>query len=157
MLRALEGEAPITLGEGFTPFVHARSLSAKYGLDRLYIKDESLNPTNWFKARGQSAAITRAKYLGVETVSVPSAGNAMAAYAARAWLHAKVFLPKDVKVPFVRECRLYGADIENLTDFRFCTIRQIRTKALVETRIEHADVRPRSTSSDQSILLSAAA
>jgi len=97
------------------PLVHARSLGAKYGLDHLYIKDESLNPTNSFKARGQSAAITRAKYLGVETVSVPSAGNAgnaMAAYAARAGLHAKVFLPKDVKVPFVRECRLYGADIQ---------------------------------------------
>ncbi len=115
MMPIFDGEAPITLGEGFTPLVHARSLGAKYGLDRLYIKDESLNPTNSFKARGQSAAITRAKYLGVETVSVPSAGNAgnaMAAYAARAGLHAKVFLPKDVKEPFVRECRLYGADIQ---------------------------------------------
>ena len=115
MMPLFDGEAPITLGEGFTPLVHARSLGAKYGLDRLYIKDESLNPTNSFKARGQSAAITRAKYLGVETVSVPSAGNAgnaMAAYAARAGLHAKVFLPKDVKEPFVLECRLYGADIE---------------------------------------------
>jgi threonine synthase len=85
------------------------------GLDHVYIKDESLNPTNSFKARGQSAAITRAKYLGAITVSVPSAGNAgnaMAAYAARAGLHAKVFLPKDVKPPFVLECRLYGADVE---------------------------------------------
>jgi len=115
MMPLFDGEEPITLGEGFTPLVHARSLGARYGLDRLYIKDESLNPTNSFKARGQSAAITRAKYLDVETVSVPSAGNAgnaMAAYAARAGLHAKVFLPKDVKEPFVRECRLYGADIQ---------------------------------------------
>jgi threonine synthase len=107
-------ETPVTLGEGFTPLLHARSLGAKYGLDRVYIKDESLNPTNSFKARGQSTAITRAKYLGVETVSVPSAGNAgnaMAAYAARAGLQAKVFLPKDVKPPFVLECRLYGADV----------------------------------------------
>ena len=115
MMPLFDGEDPITLGEGFTPLVHARSLGAKYGLDRLYIKDESLNPTNSFKARGQSAAITRAKYLDVDTVSVPSAGNAgnaMAAYAARAGLHAKVFLPKDVKEPFVRECRLYGADIQ---------------------------------------------
>ncbi|MSO30316.1 MAG: threonine synthase [Acidobacteria bacterium] len=115
MMPIFDGEEPITLGEGFTPLVHARSLGAKYGLDRLYVKDESLNPTNSFKARGQSAAITRAKYLDVETVSVPSAGNAgnaMAAYAARAGLHAKVFLPKDVKEPFVRECRLYGADIQ---------------------------------------------
>jgi len=84
------------------------------GLDRLYVKDESLNPTNSFKARGQSAAITRALGLGVTTVSVPSAGNAgnaMAAYAARAGMRAKVFLPRDVKVPFARECQLYGADV----------------------------------------------
>ena len=80
----------------------------------LHVKDESLNPTNSFKARGQSAAITRARGLGVTTVSVPSAGNAgnaMAAYAARAGLAAKVFLPRDVKTPFIRECRLYGADV----------------------------------------------
>jgi threonine synthase len=102
------------LGEGFTPLVKAESLGRKVGIDHLYIKDESLNPTNSFKARGQSAAITRAKYLGAETVSVPSAGNAgnaMAAYAARAGLYAKVFLPKDVKPPFIKECRLYGADV----------------------------------------------
>ncbi len=108
------GEEPVTLGEGFTPLLHARTLGAWLGLDCLYIKDESLNPTNSFKARGQSAAITRAKGLGVSTVSVPSAGNAgnaMAAYAARAGLRAKVFLPRDVKTPFARECQLYGADV----------------------------------------------
>lgn len=107
-------EDPVTLGEGFTPLLHARALGARLGLDRLFIKDESLNPTNSFKARGQSTAITRARSLGVTTVSVPSAGNAgnaMAAYAARAGLAAKVFLPRDVKTPFVRECRLYGADV----------------------------------------------
>ena len=107
-------ESPVTLGEGFTPLVHARALGARVGLDRLYIKDESPNPTNSFKARGQSAAITRARGLGVTTVSVPSAGNAgnaMAAYAARAGLRAKVFLPRDVKPPFARECRLYGAEV----------------------------------------------
>ncbi|HUR33592.1 MAG TPA: threonine synthase [Vicinamibacterales bacterium] len=107
-------ESPVSLGEGFTPLLHATRLGAKYGMDRLYIKDESLNPTNSFKARGQSAAITRARGLGVDTVSVPSAGNAgnaMAAYAARAGLRAEVFLPKDVKVPFARECILYGAGV----------------------------------------------
>ena len=115
LLPLLDGEEPITLGEGFTPLLPARSLGARLGLDHVYIKDESLNPTNSFKARGQSAAITRAKYLGAITVSIPSAGNAgnaMAAYAARAGLDAKVFLPKDVKAPFVLECRLYGADVE---------------------------------------------
>ena len=115
LMPLLDGEEPITLGEGFTPLLPARSLGAWLGLDHVYIKDESLNPTNSFKARGQSAAITRAKYLGATTISIPSAGNAgnaMAAYAARAGLHAKVFLPKDVKPPFVLECRLYGADVE---------------------------------------------
>jgi len=107
-------ETPVSLGEGFTPLFHATRLGARLGMDRLYIKDESLNPTNSFKARGQSAAITRAKGLGVTTVSVPSAGNAgnaMAAYAAKAGLRAEVFLPKDVKEPFARECILYGAGV----------------------------------------------
>ena len=107
-------ETPVSLGEGFTPLLHATRLGARLGMDRLFIKDESLNPTNSFKARGQSAAITRARGLGVSTVSVPSAGNAgnaMAAYAARAGLRAEVFLPKDVKTPFARECVLYGAGV----------------------------------------------
>jgi threonine synthase len=115
LMPVYDGESPVTLGEGYTPLVHARSLGSLVGLPRLFIKDESLNPTNSFKARGQSAAITRAKYLQVQTVSIPSAGNAgnaMAAYAASAGLKAKVFLPGDVRAPFVRECRLYGADVE---------------------------------------------
>ena len=88
------------------------------GLERLYIKDESLNPTNSFKARGLSAAVTRAAHLKARTLSVPSAGNAanaMAAYAALAGLEAQVFMPRDVKVPFIRECELYGA-VVNLVD-----------------------------------------
>ena len=114
LMPLLEGDSPVTLGEGFTPLIHATRLGTRLGLEKLYVKDESLNPTNSFKARGQSAAITRARALGVTTVSVPSAGNAgnaMAAYAARAGLAAKVFLPRDVKTPFIRECRLYGADV----------------------------------------------
>ena len=114
LMPLLPGEEPVTLGERFTPLIHATRLGAKVGLDRLYVKDESLNPTNSFKARGQAAAITRARGLGVTTVAVPSAGNAgnaMAAYAAKAGLVAKVFLPRDVKTPFIRECRLYGADV----------------------------------------------
>jgi threonine synthase len=109
-----EHEEPVSLGEGMTPLVHAARLGARLGLERLYVKDESLNPTNSFKARGQSTAITRARALSVTTVSVPSAGNAgnaMAAYASRAGLTAKVFLPSDVKKPFIRECQLYGADV----------------------------------------------
>jgi threonine synthase len=114
LMPLLAGEEPVTLGEGYTPLMHARSLGGRLGLDRLYIKDESLNPTNSFKARGQSAAITRARATGATTIAVPSAGNAgnaMAAYAARAGLAAKVFLPRDVKPPFIKECRLYGAEV----------------------------------------------
>ncbi len=116
LMPLVDGEDPVTLGEGFTPLVHAARLgrSLGLGLDRLYIKDESLNPTNSFKARGLSAAVTKARTVGAKTLSVPSAGNAanaMAAYAACAGLEAKVFMPKDVKVPFIRECELYGADV----------------------------------------------
>ena len=114
MLPLFDGEEPVTLGEGFTPLFHARSLGAELGLERLYIKDESLNPTNSFKARGQSAAITRARYLGARTIALPTAGNAgnaAAAYAAAAGLACEVFIPKDAKRPFVDECRLYGANV----------------------------------------------
>ena len=94
--------------------IHARRVGADLGLQRLYVKDESLNPTNSFKARGLAAAVTRAAHLGARTLSIPSAGNAanaMAAYAAEAGLQAQVFMPRDVKVPFIRECELYGAGI----------------------------------------------
>jgi threonine synthase len=110
----LNGDVPVTLGEGFTPLIHARRLGATLGLERLFIKDESLNPTNSFKARGQSAAITRAKALGARTVAVSTAGNAgnaAAAYAAAAGLECQVFIPADAKQPFVDECRLYGAHV----------------------------------------------
>jgi threonine synthase len=114
VLPLFHGEHPVTLGEGFTPLFHAVRLGESLGLDRLYIKDESLNPTNSFKARGQSTAVTRASALGARTLAIPSAGNAgtaLAAYAARAGLEARVFLPRDVKAPFVRECELYGAHL----------------------------------------------
>jgi threonine synthase len=114
LLPLYDGESPVTLGEGFTPLFHARALGATIGLDRLYIKDESLNPTNSFKARGQSAAITRAKYLGAKTIALPTAGNAgnaAAAYSAAAGLACEVFIPRDAKRPFVDECRLYGANV----------------------------------------------
>jgi threonine synthase len=107
-------EEPISLGEGWTPLIEAARLGKSLGLKRLFVKDESLNPTNSFKARGLSAAVTRAFHLGAKTLSVPTAGNAgnaMAAYAARAGLVAKVFMPKDVKTPFIRECELYGAEV----------------------------------------------
>ncbi|HZR24882.1 MAG TPA: threonine synthase [Vicinamibacterales bacterium] len=114
LMPLFDGEQPVTLGEGFTPLFHAKALGATIGLDNLYIKDESLNPTNSFKARGQSAAITRAKYIGAKTIALPTAGNAgnaAAAYSAAAGLACEVFIPKDAKRPFVDECRLYGANV----------------------------------------------
>ncbi len=114
LMPLLAGDEPVTLGEGFTPLLHARRLGASLGLDRLLIKDESLNPTNSFKARGLSAAISRAKALRAETVFLPTAGNAgnaAAAYAAAAGMKCEVFIPKDAKQPFVDECRLYGANV----------------------------------------------
>jgi threonine synthase len=112
LLPVFEGEQPVTLGEGFTPLLHATRLGQALRLDRVYVKDESLNPTHSFKARGQSTAVTRARALGARVLSIPSAGNAanaLAAYAAAAGLEARVFMPRDVKVPFIRECELYGA------------------------------------------------
>ena len=108
------GGTPVSLGEGYTPLVHAVRLGRALGMRSLYVKDESLNPTNSFKARGLTAAVTRARDLGARTLAVPSAGNAanaLAAYAAAAGLSARVFMPRDVKQPFIRECELYGADV----------------------------------------------
>jgi threonine synthase len=114
LMPLLPGDEPVTLGEGLTPLLHATRLGATVGLDRLFIKDESPNPTNSFKARGQSAAVTRAKALGAHTIALPTAGNAgnaAAAYSAAAGLACEVFIPKDAKKPFIDECRLYGANV----------------------------------------------
>ena len=115
LMPLFDGEQPLTLGEGWTPLIHARRVGESLGLERLFVKDESLNPTNSFKARGLSAAVTRAARLGARILSIPSAGNAanaMAAYAAMAGIEARVFMPGDVKIPFIRECELYGANVE---------------------------------------------
>ena len=107
LLPLFDGETPVTLGEGFTPLFHGKALGATLGLDRLFIKDESLNPTNSFKARGQSAAITRAKYLGATTIALPTAGNAggaAAAYAAHAGLKCVIAMPSDTPSAIIH-CR----------------------------------------------------
>jgi len=102
------------LGEGFTPLVHATRLGEAVGFENLFVKDEGLNPTGSFKARGLSVAISRAHELGVEAVSIPSAGNAagaMSAYASLAGMRAYVFMPRDVPPVFVAECRVLGAKV----------------------------------------------
>ena len=110
----LPGGAPVTLGEGMTPLIHAHRLGAHLGLDRLFIKEEGQNPTNSFKARGLSAAVTMAKALGIETIALPTAGNAggaAAAYAAQAGLHCVVAMPADTPAAIVLETRACGADV----------------------------------------------
>ncbi|MCX6579636.1 MAG: threonine synthase [Candidatus Aminicenantes bacterium] len=104
----------LTLGEGFTPLHHARRFGKELGFANLYIKDEGLNPTGSFKARGLSAAISRAKELGITSVSIPTAGNAggaLSAYAALGGMEAHVFMPRDVPKPFINECRVLGASV----------------------------------------------
>jgi threonine synthase len=104
----------LCLGEGFTPFFHALRLGGELGCENLYIKDEGLNPTGSFKARGLAVAISRAWELGVRAVSIPTAGNAgcaMSAYAALAGIKAYVCMPADAPRPFVNECRVLGAEV----------------------------------------------
>ena len=104
----------LCLGEGFTPLLRAGRLEKETSLGPLYVKDEGLNPTGSFKARGLAAAVSRAFELGVKSVSIPTAGNAgcaMSAYAALAGLEAYVFMPADVPKPFINECRVLGASV----------------------------------------------
>jgi len=104
----------VTLGEGFTPLVHASRLGAQLGFNELYIKDEGQNPTQSFKARGMAAAVSMAKELGVKKLAVPSAGNAagaLAAYAARAGMEAHIFMPRDTPRANVIECEQTGAQV----------------------------------------------
>jgi threonine synthase len=107
-------EAVLNLGEGFTPLLHAQRLGEAIGCPQTYIKDESLNPTGSFKARGLSVAVSRAFELGAQEVAFPSAGKAagaMSAYAALAGLPAHVFMPADVPMLFRTECEQLGATV----------------------------------------------
>jgi threonine synthase len=104
----------VSLGEGWTPLVRASRLGTQVGLDDLFIKDESQNPTQSFKARGMTAAVSMAKELGARKLAVPSAGNAagaLAAYAARAGLEAFIFMPRDTPRANVIECEQTGAHV----------------------------------------------
>src|SRR3982751_1665999 len=104
----------VSLGEGWTPLLKARRLGERVGIKNLLIKDESQNPTQSFKARGMTAAVSMAKELGVKKLAVPSAGNAagaLAAYASRAGLEAFIFMPKDTPRANVIECEQTGAHV----------------------------------------------
>jgi threonine synthase len=106
--------APVSLGEGGTPLLCAQRFGERFGLTNLWIKDESVNPTQSFKARGMATAVSMAKHLGASKLAVPSAGNAggaMAAYAARARLEAHVFMPRDTPRANIVECEQVGAHV----------------------------------------------
>ncbi len=107
-------EEIVTLGEGWTPLLQAERLGKQLGLGELYIKDESQNPTQSFKARGMATAVSVAKELGAKKLAVPSAGNAagaLAAYSARAGLECFIFMPKDTPRANVVECEQTGAHV----------------------------------------------
>jgi threonine synthase len=99
---------PVSLGEGFTPMLPSREYP------NVFVKDEGLNPTGSFKARGLSAAVTMARHFGLKKLAIPSAGNAagaLAAYAAAAGLEAHIFMPRDVPAANRIECDYYGAHV----------------------------------------------
>lgn len=105
----------ISLGEGFTPLHKVDALGASLGLSNLFIKDESVNPTGSFKARGLSAAVSAAIERGAEAFAIPSAGNAagaLAAYGAKAGIPCHVFMPDDTPPVFQLECEYFGAKVE---------------------------------------------
>ena len=104
----------VSLGEGMTPLIRARRLGPAIGAQQLWVKDEGLNPTASFKARGMTTAITMARELGIRKIAIPSAGNAAsaaAAYAAAAGIEAHIFMPKDVPQANYIECKILGAQV----------------------------------------------
>lgn len=114
MLPVLDDRNIVTLGEGWTPLLHADRLAAKCNLNTLLIKDESANPTGSFKARGMSMAVSKAKELGVDTCIVPTAGNAggaLSAYCAKAGMKAIVVMPRHTPQAFKTECQYFGAEL----------------------------------------------
>ncbi|PYV42314.1 MAG: threonine synthase [Acidobacteria bacterium] len=114
LLPARNAEDIVSLGEGFTPLIRAKRLASRIGLKKLWIKDESVNPTGSFKARGLAVAVTMARTLGAKKLAIPSAGNAagaLAAYSAKAGLEAHIFMPQDVPAANRIECEALGAKV----------------------------------------------
>ena len=110
-----DAEEPVSLGEGVTPLIDGPRLARELGIARLWIKDEGRNPTASFKARGMSAAVTRARALGAPGLVVPTAGNAgaaLAAYGAAAALPVRVFAPASTPAPILAMIRALGAKLD---------------------------------------------
>lgn len=114
LLPVLDPQNMVTLGEGDAALLKLPRMGEMLGLTQLYTKDESSNPTGSFKARGLSAAVSKAKELGVQKVIIPTAGNAggaMAAYAARAGMQALIYMPRDTPNANIQESRIAGAEV----------------------------------------------
>lgn len=117
MLPLDQPEQAVTLGEGWTPLLPLERLGRRLGLTRLMVKDEGLNPTGTFKARGAAAGVSRARELGVTEIAMPTAGNAggaWAAYAARAGLRLHVVMPADAPMINHLETAAAGADLQTV-------------------------------------------
>ncbi len=114
LLPVQHDENEVSLGEGMTPIVPLSRLGARHGLPQLYLKDEGLLPTGTFKARGAAVGVSRAKELGIETLALPTNGNAgaaWAAYSARAGLRAVVVMPQLAPEITRKECDITGSDL----------------------------------------------
>ncbi|WP_221393959.1 threonine synthase [Dyadobacter sp. NIV53] len=113
-LPVLNQENIVSLGEGMTPFLKLDNLAKQLEIPNLYLKDESLNPTGSFKARGQAVAVSKMKELGIQRCIVPTAGNAggaLAAYCAKAKIDVTVVMPRHTPEIFKQECQYFGAEL----------------------------------------------
>jgi threonine synthase len=113
-LPVIDSRNIVSLGEGGTPLFHAKELAKVINIHKLYWKDEGGNPTGSFKARGMSAAISKAKELGIKNVAIPTAGNAgvaLAAYGARAGINVHVYMPRETPLQHKKEVQYYGAQL----------------------------------------------
>src|SRR6266496_3982449 len=113
-LPLLAQEEPVSLGEGGTPLLRIDRLAAMQGFARLWVKEEGVNPTGSFKARGLAAAVTRATAAGATRFVVPTAGNAgiaLAAYAARAGVRARVVAPETTPAMILAQILSFGAEL----------------------------------------------
>lgn len=125
----------VFLGEGRTPLIHAKKLGSHFGLTNLYLKEESRNPTDSFKARGMALAVSKAKELGIRKLATPTAGNAgsaLAAYGAAAGLEVHLVMPRDTPRPIVGECMALGADVQLIDGLISDAGRIVREKAPAE-------------------------
>jgi len=116
-LPVIDDKNIVSLGEGGTPLFKANKLNKAIGIEDLYWKDEGGNPTGSFKARGMSAAISKAKELNIKKVAIPTAGNAgvaLAAYGTRAGIQVHVFMPRETPDQHKREVKYYGAQLTEI-------------------------------------------